>query len=296
VSAPSLVLDLRPPESRHYGSWAERLAQVARFSRPDEIHTLCEEAWAVGARAVLAVMNESIREALIAFQRWRDAPLWAVVPNMTAFIRDLTDLGMVGAARARFMRLRLRDMARIGFGAVGALGGIRRRDFTTGTMLVADMELAGLRGLRVSRLFLHPQVTEIALAGGLRDVFLAVAARAERLGIEAGLVTHNPVRAADVLGRDLERFAVVVAPCNPKGYKMFPDRRSCEALFRGDPRRYLASVVDAGGAVPPEDALAHVRGLGLGGAVLDPAFVERLFAAPGRQKGSVSGPPSPAAA
>jgi len=274
-----LVLELRPAESRHYASWTERMATVARFSRPDEIHALCEEAHALGARAVLAVVDAPIREALVAFQRWRDVPVWAVVPNMFAFIRDLTDLGMVGAARARFTRLGPAAMIRTGLGAVSRLGAIRRRDFATGTTLVAEMELAGLRGLRVTRLFLHPQVTEIALAGGVSAVFTALADRAERLGIEAGIVTHNPLRAAAVLGRELGRFAAVVAPCNPKGYKMFPDRDACEGLYRRDPGRFIAAEVTAGGTVAPETAMAHVRALGLAGAVVEPRFVEQAFRA-----------------
>ena len=274
-----LVLELRPAESRHYASWSERVATVARFSRPDEVHALCEEAYALGARAVLAVVDAPIREALLAFQRWRDVPVWAVVPNMFAFIRDLTDLGMVGAARARFTRLGPAAMVRIGLGAVSRLGAIRRRDFATGTTLVAEMELAALRGLRVTRLFLHPQVTEVALAGGVSAAFTALADRAERLGIEAGIVTHNPLRAAAVLGRDLGRFAAVVAPCNPKGYKMFPDREACEQLYRRDAGRFIAAEVTAGGAVAPGPALAHVRALGLAGAVLEPRFVERAFRA-----------------
>ena len=80
-----LVLELRPAASRHYASWTERLGTVARFSRPDEVHTLCEEAYALGARAVLAVVDAPIRQALLEFQRWRDVPIWAVVPNMFAF-------------------------------------------------------------------------------------------------------------------------------------------------------------------------------------------------------------------
>ena len=274
-----LVLELRPAESRHYASWTERMATVARFSCPDEIHALCEEAHALGARAVLAVVDAPLREALVAFQRWRDVPVWAVVPNMFAFIRDLTDLGMVGAARARFTRLGPAAMIRTGLGAVSRLGAIRRRDFATGTTLVAEMELAGLRGLRVTRLFLHPQVTEIALAGGVSAVFTALADRAERLGIEAGIVTHNPLRAAAVLGRELGRFAAVVAPCNPKGYKMFPDRDACEGLYRRDPGRFIAAEVTAGGTVAPETAMAHVRALGLAGAVVEPRFVEQAFRA-----------------
>ncbi len=273
----TLVFDLKPPEARHYRSWGERLATVARLSRPDAVHALCEEAHAVGARAVLAVVDPTIREALGAFQRWRDVPVWAVVPNMQAFIRDLTDLGMVGAARARFLRLRPADMVRLGLGAVPQVRNVLRKDFATGTTLVADMELAGLRGLRVTRILLHPQVTEVALAGRVTAVFTAILRRAERLGIEAALVTHNPVRAAEVLGPDLRRFAAVLAPANPKGYKMFPDRAACERLFASDPGRFVAFDPWASGAVAPDAALAHVRALGLGGAVIDPAFVAAAF-------------------
>jgi hypothetical protein len=193
---------------------------------------------------------------------------------MFAFIRDLTDLGMVGAARARFMRLRPADMLHQALGAATQVRGVLTKDFATGATLVANMELAGLRGLRISRLFLHPQLTEVALAGGVKRVFTDLAARAERLGVEAGIVTNNPVRAAALLGAELQRFAVMVAPANPRGFKMVPDRRAAEALFRSDPARFAAAEVTAGGVVPPAEALAHVRALGLGAAVLDPRFVE----------------------
>lgn len=276
----NLVLELRPPESRLYGSWEERLDAVSRFSRPDEVHAVCEKAHALGARAVMGVLDEPIREALLAFQRWRDTELWAVVPNMFAFIRDLTDLGMVGAAQARFRRLRPGAMLRTGLGAVTQLPAVLKRDFATGALLVADMELAALRGLRVSRLFLHPQLTEIGLAGGVRRLFTAVADRAARAGIAAGLVTNNPIRAAEVLGDDLARFAVVVAPCNPKGWKMFPGLEACERLYRAAPERWAAAEITAGGTVDPATALAHVERLGLRTAVLDARAVDTAFRIP----------------
>ena len=272
-----LVLELRPPESQHYASWRERLETVARYNHPDEVHALCEKAYSLGARAVLTVFDDTIREALADFQQWRDIEVWAVLPNMFAFIRDLTDRGLVGATLARFMRLTPSRMVRTGFRAMLDLGGIRRQDLAVGTMLASEMELAGLRGLRVSRLFLHPQVTEIALAGGAATVFSALAATAERLGIDAGLVTHNPLRAAEVLGTGLRRFARVVTPCNPKSYKMFPNREVCETLFCSDPARFIAAEVTAGGTVEPEAGLAHTRALGLAGAVLDFRMVETVF-------------------
>jgi hypothetical protein len=156
---------------------------------------------------------------------------------------------------------------------------VLKKDFATGALLVADMELAALRGLRVSRLFLHPQLTEIGLDGGVRQLFTAVADRAARAGIEAGLVTNNPLRAAEVLGADLKRFAVVVAPANPKGWKMFPDRAACERLYKGDPSRFAASEITAGGTIAPAAALAHVQAAGIGTAVLDTRAVDAAFRA-----------------
>jgi hypothetical protein len=272
-----LALELVPSESRHYASWEERLSAVARFSRPDELHALLEKAHALGARAVLAVFDDPIREAVAAFQRWRDMACWAVVPNMFSFIRDLTDLGMVGAAAARFRRLRPADMLRIGAGALLRTDRVLTKDFATGVMLVAEMELLALRALRVQRIALHPQVTEIALAGGVRELFQALLARADASGVEAALVTHNPLVARELLGSELQRFAAIVSPCSPAGYKMFPSRDACLELMRADPGRYVGSELTAAGRVPLRQALAECRSLGLQGAVLEPAAVLAAF-------------------
>jgi hypothetical protein len=212
--------------------------------------------------------------ALREFQIWRDLSLWAVVPNMYAFIRDLTDRGMVGAALARFLRLRPGAMVATGLNALRELGPLARADFSAGALWLAQMELAAAQGLRVRRVFLHPQLTEIALAGRVTGLFTEFARRMRALDLEAGLVTHNPVLAAEVLGAEMDRFAAIVAPCNPKGYKMVPDRAACEAVYRCAPARFWGSEVTAGSSVPVAAALAHGRELGLAGAVFDLQSIE----------------------
>jgi len=144
------------------------------------------------------------------------------------------------------------------------------------------MELAAMRGLRVRRVFLHPQLTEIALAGRVTALFTEFAGCARTLGVEAGLVTHNPVMAADVLGEEIDSFAAIVAPCNPKGYKMAPSREACETFLRSDPARVFASEITAAGRVGPGRALDHIRTLGLAGALLDMRALETTY----RQRGS----------
>jgi hypothetical protein len=274
-----LALELSPPESKHYRTWAERLAAVARYSQPDEVHTACETARAAGASAVLAVLDAGTETALRELQTWRSLATWAVVPNMYAFIRDLTDRGLVGAALSRFLRLPPGAMVATGWNALRELGPLARSDFSAGALWLAQMELAAASGLRVRRVFLHPQLTEIALAGRVRELFVEFARRANGLGLEAGLVTHNPTVAADLLGSDLERFAAVVSPCNAKGYKMVPDRGVCEALLRAHAGRFWGGEITAGGSIPLDAALAHARAIGLAGAVLDLRTVSAAFRA-----------------
>lgn len=264
-----LALDLSPPESKHYRNWNERLRYVARYSRPEEIHVACEMARSVGVTAVMAVLDPRTETALREFQIWRDMAVWAVVPNMNAFIRDLTDRGMVGAALARFLRLSPGAMVATGLNALRHLGPLARADFAEGALWLAQMELAAAKGLNVRRVFLHPQLTEIALAGKVTGLFTEFARRVRSLGMEPGLVTHNPVMAAQVLGDGIDEFAAVVAPCNPKGYKMVPDRAACERLFRTDPARFWAADMTAAGGAPLAEARAYLDKLGLTKATME---------------------------
>jgi len=276
-----LALDLSPPESKHYRNWNERLRYVARYSQPEEIHVACEMARAVGVSSVMAVLDRRTEVALRELQVWRDLSIWAVVPNMYAFIRDLTDRGLVGAAVARFLRLRPAAMIATGMNALRELGPLARSDFSAGALWLAQMELAAVQQLHVRRVFLHPQLTEIALAGRVSELFREFARRVRALGLEAGLVTHNPVLAAEVLGEEMNSFAAIVSPCNPKGYKMVPDRATCEALFRAQPGRFWGAEVTAGGHLRLPGALAHPQTMGLAGTVIDPRGLQALFAATG---------------
>jgi hypothetical protein len=146
---------------------------------------------------------------------------------------------------------------------------LTRSDFSAGALWLAEMELAAAHGLRIERVFLHPQLTEIALAGSVRELFVEFARRVRAYEREPGLVTHNPVRAAQVLGPALLQFAAVVSPCNAKGYRMAPNRAACEALIRSDQGRYWASKITAGGSLSRVAALMHLSNLGACGAVIN---------------------------
>ena len=75
------------------------------------------------------------------------------VPNMRAYLRDASEHGVVGAALQRFMRLPLPDKARIAFHNISRAIGVVRRDFTTGLLIMVDMELVRFRRYGASAAF-----------------------------------------------------------------------------------------------------------------------------------------------
>src|SRR5258707_13391236 len=109
----------------------------------------------MGVVSLTGGLDGRTEAALREFQIWRDLAIWAVVPNMYAFIRDLTDRGLVGAALARFLRLRPGAMVATGVNALRELGPLARSDFSAGALWLAQTELAAAQGLPVPRGVLH---------------------------------------------------------------------------------------------------------------------------------------------
>jgi hypothetical protein len=157
--------------------------------------------------------------------------VWAVVPNMNAFIRDLTDRGMVGAALARFLRLSPRAMVATGLDALGAWAHWPARTSPRARCGSPDGAGGGFRPSRAARLPPPPAHGDRAGRPG-EGLFTEVRAPSARRRTGAGSRNHNPVAAAEVLGAELDAFTAIVAPCNPKGYKMVPDRASSEAVVK----------------------------------------------------------------
>ena len=275
---PEILLSLKPAEAYNYRSWAERIGRVVEDGEDPRLVARIEEARSLGASGILAVMSDELTATLEYLRRRQRWDFYPVVPNMFAFIRDQTELGMVGAGRRRLMRLGPVDLIRFGLWAVRHVGGVARRDFTVGALLVLRAEFAALRRLRPDGAYIHPQLTELALATGNGAFFRDCCRELERaFGFRPGLITHNPVRARALLDEWQVPCPSIVAPLNGKAYKMFPDRQRCEELFRRDPRTMVASEITAGGCLAPAAALAYLREQGVQRIALDLREVGGFF-------------------
>jgi hypothetical protein len=243
---------LRYPDPRRFGQRAveptpEAVANLLRDVRPEAVLTLDEAGWLDTLGTALEVSKTEV-------------PVWPIVPNMTRFVREVTDHGVVGSQIRSFMRLGV--PAQLALMLRYAPKGLKlaRNDFVTGLLMLVEMDMAHFRGLQVDTVVLGSQITELGLAFENRRLFaefLRVVRR--RYGASAGLMTSNLGLLAGRLAEWELEADVVVTPFNSKGFGMNPTQDSGESAVRALGSRIVALDFDANGTIPRDEALCYLE-------------------------------------
>jgi hypothetical protein len=243
---------------------------VGRFQTPMEIASVFNDAAAAGVDAV-ATLNQL--DVLAALKKTRQTfpalQVYPIIPNVIGYVREATDYGLVGAARRRVRQMALVDLLKIGIRGALKAPGVLKRDFNTLMSILFEVELASFKSLEPRVVFLHPQITDLALAFGNRSLFeLYLRVMRERFHTEPGLATNN-------LGWLLPRlkewnltFPFLLTPFNPSGFLMKPSRADCEALVTSIPSAVIADKVDSG-AGPTQDTWGYLRRHNIRAAVIE---------------------------
>ncbi len=179
----------------------------------------------------------------------------ALVPNMGGYVRDAADSGLVGAALALLRRTSPRGLVRVGLVGGASAPGIVARDFGALSRVLVEVELAGLRRFRPTRIVLAAGVTDIPLAAGNRAFFAGFTRFVRRFHrAEPWLETCN----VGHLLRSLREWDVdvagVVTPLNPLGYGMKPALADCVKEISRSPVELWARDPLAGGSLSPAEA------------------------------------------
>ncbi|MCX7045802.1 MAG: hypothetical protein NTX50_10020 [Candidatus Sumerlaeota bacterium] len=220
-------------------------------------------------RALLWTFEKETWDAVQSLHRATGVPVCPVVPNMATYARDTRDKGLAGAALDRLLSLPVADIARICLGAIPAAPDVLKKDFATGVCLLAEMELARFRKLKPLAVFLHSQMTDLAMAfdnARLFAKFIALVRR--RYGVAAGIATNNFGHLAPKLRRWSLAPDYLIAPFNPKGYLMYPDRAACETSAQDWREALIASRIHADGAVAAMEAEEYLASLQLKRAII----------------------------
>jgi hypothetical protein len=272
MSAPKLLLSVETllGVTRHPRAVASAIQ--SRFSDSSALAREIAVALDAGADGVLAAPSEVTRAALTAVGR--PVPVWAMLPNVPAYVRDSSEAGLVGAAIKRVKGAGPATLVRLGLTgmqhAVGVVGG----DFASMVPLLLELESAALGVPTLEGVLVAAPITDLALAGRNRRFFAHLTAYMRaRFGAKAGFETHNTGH----LLRSLREWGiepdVVIAPMNPSGFMMKPTpSRALEEVSIADVP-VLAKELTAGGTLDLAASAAWARAHGASGLVVDLADV-----------------------
>jgi hypothetical protein len=227
---------------------------VGRFQTPMEMAAVFNDAAAAGVDAVATLNQLDILAALKKTRRvFPKLQVYPIIPNVIGYVREATDYGLVGAARRRLRQLALVDLLKIGVRGALTAPGVLKRDFNTLMSILFDVELASFKSLAPRVVFLHPQITDLALAFGNRTLFeLYANLMRNRFHAEPGLATNNLGWLLPKLKQWNLAIPLVLTPFNPSGFLMKPSQAECEALLPSTSSVVVADKVDAKEDPQPE--------------------------------------------
>lgn len=243
---------------------------VGRFQSPMEIASILNDAAAAGVDAVATLNQLNILAALKKTRQTFPAlQVYPIIPNVIGYVREATDYGLVGAARRRVAQMAILDLLKIGVRGTLNAPGVLKRDFNTLMSILFEVELASFKPLEPRVVFLHPQITDLALAFGNRRLFeLYVRVMRKRFHTEPGLATNNLGWLLPKLRQWGLSIPFVLTPFNPGGFLMKPSQADCETLLASTSSVVIADKVDAT-ADPERETWDYLRSHNVRAAMIE---------------------------
>ena len=253
----------------------DRLLEItARFRDAETLAVTLSKALAAGAGGVLASPSPPLRAALAELKQ--SVPIYALLPNVLEYVRDSSDVGLMGAALKRVERASPSALARLGFTGLTHARAVLMRDFKGLVPLLLELEAAMLGTVDLRAVVLAAPITDLALAGGHRAFFEHCCRFVRGRFGAAGFETHN-------LGHLLRRLRewgvrpdLVVGPVNSRGLMMKPDAETVLAELRAAQVPVLAKEVRAAGTVALLEGARFALDHGAHGVVADLVDLEDL--------------------
>lgn len=252
------------------------LAITSRYHDAETLAVTLSKALAVGAEGVLVSPSQTFRAALAELKQ--RVPIYALLPNVPDYVRDASDLGLIGAALKRVQRAGPLTLARLGLTVLTRLPSVLRSDLSGVVPLLLELEAAGFPGADLRGVVLAAPLTDLALAGRHRAFFKNYCRFVRGRFGAAGFETHNLGFLLQQLHEWGVRPDLVVGPVNPRGLLMKPNAEELLAALRVTEIPVLAKEVRAAGTVPLVEGARFALAHGARGVVADLVDLDDLTA------------------
>lgn len=276
-TAPTLLLSGESLLGVTRASRDRTLEVAARYQEPESLAVTLARAQSAGADGVLVSPSQALRLALAELKQ--SIPIYALLPNVPEYVRDSSDVGLVGAAMKRVKRASPGTLIRLGLTGMSHAMGVLASDFAAMMPILLELEAASLGAKDLRGVVIAAPITDLALAGKHRGFFDHLVRFIHgRFHAQAGFETHN----LGHLLRMLREWGVspdlVVGPVNPRGLLMKPSQAEVLEELKRSPVPVLAKELRAGGTVTLAEGAAYARAAGVHGLVPDLVDLEDLGA------------------
>jgi len=185
-----------------------------------------------------------------------------IIPDASQYVRDMNKYGIVGMGIRKVLRLGPIKLFKLGLFGLPKAHKVLKKDFRRLLEMLLYVELLDFKRYKPKFVFLHPQITDLALANENKDLLESFTKLVRKSGSEPGLASRN-------IGHLLKRLNTwnlnvnyVLAPVNKKGFMMFPSKKVCEELIKGSKNLVIfADFSQPGSKSPNKDDLDYLRKL-----------------------------------
>jgi hypothetical protein len=139
------------------------------------------------------------------------------------------------------------------------------------------IELNIFKGLNIQSVYLHNSLSDMIASLNLVEAH-AIFNNFVKHSIksEPGICTLNTsmqINWLDSLGIEAP---LLMAPFNPIGHQMSPNRIINESVLKNTRARVVAMSIFASGNVPPEEAFTYIKGLGIQSMIIGTSNIDHL--------------------
>jgi len=233
----------------------------ASFEDPRKVLAVVQFSIQRGVSGLMFSNNDLLRPLIKSLDKSERNSLnfYPVVPFFQKYVREVSSKGVVQGAFSVLSQAPA--WKRINIAAKGARQ-LVKKDFLKALGTLIDLELTPFDGVQTRVVFLHNQVTDLALGLDARHVieFYDSYIR-DRFGVIPGYGTDN----FSFLVNKFKEWGIktprVMAAFNKLGFLMNPSRESCENSLRAFDGDLFAMSTLAGGRLSPADAYEYVVAL-----------------------------------
>ncbi len=193
----------------------------------------------VASRGSFLVFNDA--EAIAAIDSHFMSEVYAIVPDVSRYVRDMTKFGPVKMGMLKLRSLGVLELIKLGARHVWDVRAVLKQDMVKVLPILVHLDYLELKKVHPTKMFLHYQMTDLALANNNRALIACYLGLKKRYShCELGLMTKNLTLLEEKL-REWDLYAPsVLAPFQSTGYGMRTSQKKCEGLVKVPLRQYVA--------------------------------------------------------